>query len=373
MKPLGEDTGARAWKVQIGKKTIITPVRGVMRSEINWYRNLTKNGYLLAPLPKGLVEVHRVFDSVEAVSELRTKNGPLARAINTTKNYLTTGFADSIRVFRPEIRYNRPLPPEDGAMIIELQYHLGDRLDLVTIPDPSPGSRYETYIKQIELTLRQASMWLNMLNKPIMPIIYPTGDLDDFKKKLEWVKDTGFGCVGFPVSQEIFQYNRSNFEYLKNNYNNVDLWIHGFEASTKWGSKLPAPSFIHALPFFSIDSITRRSPAQRGYPPPPKQPPKIESILKKDYFISDRCEYNRLGDLHELDCRCPICNKISDPIEFAKSYLQTPTASLQIHDLFSSRSEFGNLCKFIQDGDISDYLKTKPKIRSIVSQKTLPL
>ena len=140
------------------------------------------------------------------------------------------------------------------------------------------------------------------------------------------------------------------------------------------------PTYDLLVSVYGFDSF---SGVSRGFKDEPESPEKIPGkIRRKRYYVADTYgTYSKEGltsllDKHGHKCRCPICNRLSTPLDLyscpsTQAGLDVLAANLKIHRLHTTHKEMKGASDLIDHGKYYDHLSQKQaaanELRSMIS------
>jgi len=242
-------------------------------------------------------------------------------------------------------------------LILDLQYLSG--FDILTVQHTTSMSA-EDYA----LYLKLARRWMDQrgLDNPLMPVLSPPADRDEFKKYLDIVEKLEFKAIGLDTRGGFYYHCLRLLEDLKRR--KPETWTHLFQVQPKirFAGRLYPCSYGMILPYFGIDSFSRWV-----VPPPP------EPLTKDKINFFDRLgwgEFKRREFMEirgkDLNCRCAGCGGRLD--EFFKGKVIDVLYRSKVHDHMAQRQELETSARKIRTGTYSELLRSKTYPREFLAQ-----
>ena len=237
----------------------------------------------------------------------------------------------------------------DLRTVLDLQYF--SDMDVITVQQTqgvSPTEFIGLY--------RFAERWLDNrgLDKPLMPVLAPAGDADDFDKALKLLLKRGVKALGFDMKGGFYYHALRSIEEVKKM--NPELWVHAFQVPPKirFARSILRCSEGMMLPFFGVDSFNRWVVPP---PPVPLTKDKINMFDATNWGVFKRKEWT-----HEygarLSCTCPMCNKQELPTFFLGQVL-TVLGRSKVHDHYSQREQLLALSSQVKRGNVKKFVSRK--------------
>ena len=266
----------------------------------------------------------------------------LARETASHENALSMLFL----VFKGEIALAESV---DLRTVLDLQYFSG--MDVITVQQTqgvSPTEFMGLY--------RFAERWLDNrgIDKPLMPVLAPSLNADDFDKALRPLLKRGIKALGFDMKGGFYYQALRSIEEVKKK--NPELWVHTFQVPPKirFAKSLLRCSEGMMLPFFGVDSFNRWVVPP---PPVPLTKDKINMFDATNWGVFKRNEWT-----HEygarLSCTCPMCNKGKLPTFFLGQVL-TVLGRSKVHDHYSQREQLLVLSSHVKQGNVKTFVSRK--------------
>lgn len=246
----------------------------------------------------------------------------------------------------------------DLKTVLDLQYFAD--MDVITVQQ-SPGMSSRDFISN----MRFAERWMDHrgIDKPLMPVLTPTGSRDDFEKTLTPLIKRGVKQLGFDMRGGFYYHELRALEEAKGR--DPTLWVHAFQVP-------PKIRFAHAflrcsegmmLPIFGVDSFNRWVVPP---PPVPLTKDKINMFDAANWGVFKRKEWKKEYGVR-LQCTCPMCNKHKLPTFFLGEVL-TVLGRSKVHDHYAQREQFLELAKRVKRGNVKTFLSTKKYPRDFLEK-----
>lgn len=248
----------------------------------------------------------------------------------------------------------------DLKTILDLQYFAD--VDIITVQQ-SPGVSPADFASQF----RFAERWLDTrdLDKPLMPVLLPSLDVQDFNRTLTLVRKREPRVIGFDMRGGFYYHALSSLESLKRKQ--PEVWVHAFQVPPKvrFARSLLRCSEGMVLPFFGVDSYNRWVVPP---PPVPLTKDKINMFDSANWGVFKRKEWVKEygGKLH---CGCPMCSKKLLPTFFLGEVL-TVLGRSKVHDHYAQREQLFELAGHVKSGDSRRFVNRKRYPKDFLSQVT---
>jgi len=237
----------------------------------------------------------------------------------------------------------------DLRTVLDLQYF--SDMDVITVQQSqgvSPAEFMGLY--------RFAERWLDNrgIDKPLMPVLAPAGNAEDFDKILKLLLKREIKALGFDMKGGFYYQALRSIEAVKKK--NSELWVHTFQVPPKirFARSLLRCSEGMMLPFFGVDSFNRWVVPP---PPVPLTKDKINMFDATNWGVFKRKEW-----VHEygarLSCACPMCNKGKLPTFFLGEVL-TVLGRSKVHDHYSQREQLLALSSHVKRGSVKTFVSRK--------------
>jgi hypothetical protein len=203
------------------------------------------------------------------------------------------------------------------------------------------------------------------LDKPIMPVLAPSADKEEFEKTLNAVLKRGSKLIGFDMKGGFYYQALRVLEEAKRK--DPELWIHVFQVPPKIRfarSLLPCSEGM-MLPMFGVDSYNRWVVPP---PPVPLTKDKINMFDSTNWGVFKRKEWDKQYG-GKLNCTCPMCNKHRLPTFFLGEVL-TVLGRSKIHDHYAIREQLMELSKRVKRGTVKSYVSQKKYPHEFLQQVT---
>lgn len=233
--------------------------------------------------------------------------------------------------------------------VLDLQYLSG--FDLITVQqtrDVSPND----FASQLKLARR----WRDQrgLDRPLMPVLSPHSDRDEFKKYLDAVEKVGHDALGFDAKGGFYYHCLRLLEDYKKR--RPETWIHLFQVMPKvrFAGRIHPCSQGMVLPYFGVDSFSR------WVVPPPPEPltkDKINFFDRRGWGEFKRKEFVKIRG-EALNCTCAACGtgKLG---EFFKGKVITVLYRSKVHDHLAQREELEASARRIRERTYSEFIRSK--------------
>jgi len=237
----------------------------------------------------------------------------------------------------------------DLRTVLDLQYFAD--MDVVTVQQTQGVSPMD-FIR----LYRFAERWLDTrgIDKPLMPVLAPTGNADDFDKTLKALLKRNVKALGFDMKGGFYYQALRSIEEVKRK--NPELWVHTFQVPPKirFARSLLRCSEGMMLPFFGVDSFNRWVVPP---PPVPLTKDKINMFDATNWGVFKRKEWTREYGAR-LTCACPMCNKQRMPTFFLGQVL-TVLGRSKVHDHYSQREQLLALSSHVKRGNVKSFVSRK--------------
>jgi len=237
----------------------------------------------------------------------------------------------------------------DLRTVLDLQYF--SDMDVITVQQTlgvSPAEFVGLY--------RFAERWLDNrgIDKPLMPVVAPVGNADDFDKTLTPLLKRGIKALGFDMRGGFYYQALRTIEEVKKK--NPELWVHTFQVPPKirFAKSLLRCSEGMMLPFFGVDSFNRWVVPP---PPVPLTKDKINMFDATNWGVFKRKEWTKEYGAR-LSCTCPMCNKQKIPTFFLGQVL-TVLGRSKVHDHYSQREQLLALSSHVKRGNVKSFVSRK--------------
>ena len=242
--------------------------------------------------------------------------------------------------------------------LLDLQYFAD--LDVITVQQ-SPGISPAEFASQY----RFAERWLDTrgLDKPLMPVILPSLNVEDFNKTLGLVQKRDPKAIGFDMRGGFYYHALSSLEVIKRK--RPELWIHVFQVPPKvrFARSLLRCSEGMILPFFGVDSYNRWVVPP---PPVPLTKDKINMFDAANWGVFKRREWVREYGA-KLRCTCPMCRRRMLSSFFLGEVL-TVLGRSKVHDHYAQREELFALAGHVKSGDSRAFVNRKRYPKDFLNQ-----
>ena len=261
----------------------------------------------------------------------------------------TSVHEDSLSMLFLILKGETVIESDDLRTVLDLQYFAD--MDVITVQQ-TPRVSPRDFISN----LRFAERWLahRGIDKPLMPVLAPTGNKDDFEKVLEPLVKRGVKQLGFDMRGGFYYQELRALEDAKKK--DPALWIHAFQVP-------PKIRFAHAflrcsegmmLPMFGVDSFNRWVVPP---PPVPLTKDKINMFDSTNWGVFKRKEWRKEYGT-KLQCTCPMCNKHRLPTFFLGEVL-TVLGRSKVHDHYAQREQLLELAKHVKRGNVKTFVSAK--------------
>ena len=256
---------------------------------------------------------------------------------------------DSLSMLFLIMKGDASIESDDLRTILDLQYFAD--MDVITIqqtPEISP--------REFVSRLRFAERWMahRGIDKPLMPVLAPSGAKAAFEKALDPLVKRGVKQLGFDMRGGFYYHELRALEDAKKK--DPGLWIHAFQVP-------PKIRFAHTylrcsegmmLPMFGVDSFNRWVVPP---PPVPLTKDKINMFDSANWGVFKRKEWTKeYGG--RLSCTCPMCNKHRLPTFFLGEVL-TVLGRSKVHDHYAQREQLLELAKHVKRGNVRAFVSAK--------------
>lgn len=363
------DAGARIVDVRISSsKSFKTPNRSLTSTEHN-YRN---KAVLTSGLGLGksisfeneIMQISKQHD-IPQLRKFLKKNGTLK---NARKDVLSkvNSYSDKLTLYYP--RFNKTIPVADGTGKIKnermtigienlrtlVDFQILCELENISILESNPNQKFDVFLNDFKSLSKRA---FSYGTKNIVPFLDLEMDNELFKLKYEYFIDSGTPIIG--LINRSFISNYPNYRYLQNREDDVLLYCAGVDRY--WRSNWTT-AYMHLPQYFGIDvvGLESKSPNQ---PIPEKPIEKIKRFDSETLGIIQLDEQQSRYD-ENLNCNCPVCSG-KTLNQFIEEYSNGYTDSTlldkycKLHETYSSREEFNDERKFIQESDSLSYINEK--------------
>ena len=261
----------------------------------------------------------------------------------------TSVHEDSLSMLFLILKGETVIESDDLRTILDLQYFAD--MDVITVQQ-SPGVSPRDFISSLRFTER----WMahRGIDKPLMPVLAPTGTKDDFVKVLNPMVKRGAKQLGFDMRGGFYYQELRALEEAKKK--DPALWIHAFQVPPKIRF---AHTFLRCsegmmLPMFGIDSFNRWVVPP---PPVPLTKDKINMFDSANWGVFKRKEWTKEYGAR-LQCTCPMCNKHRLPTFFLGEVL-TVLGRSKVHDHYAQREQLLELAKHVKRGNVKTFVSAK--------------
>ena len=251
---------------------------------------------------------------------------------------------------------------DDLRTVLDLQYFAD--MDVMTVQQ-TPGVSPKNFISNLKF----AERWMDHrgIDKPLMPVLTPTGSKDEFEKMLVLMTKRGVKQLGFDMRGGFYYHELRILEGAKDK--DPTLWIHAFQVPPKIRF---AKAFLRCsegmmLPMFGVDSFNRWVVPP---PPVPLTKDKINMFDCTNWGVFKRKEWTReYGG--RLQCTCPMCNKHRLPTFFLGEVL-TVLGRSKVHDHYAQREQLLELAKHVKRGNVKTFVSAKKYPRDFLERSENP-
>lgn len=367
------DNNSRAITINTSEKNIETPNRSIATSEINKFKGMRLKSDE-PPSPFDVVEETfpwqiyqvpleygvKVRTNLGRVNGLKTKINAVKSNVNIPNKMLEKHESENIlKILYPKVNRKDKIDEVFMTSLMELECKAG--LDIITVPEPSPGCSYEDFISNLKLV----TSFLDDFGctKPIMPMIDIKSNKSSFDKKINYLVDQhlnynkDFNLLG--VSCRVYG-DEVNLHTLRSMSDKFEkFWIHGFGAYRNQPNK----TFYnpHAATIWGIDTI--------GVTPQGKYIPGVTDQnnnsnapnFKLRMYTEDSWGIYKGSKkfVEEHLCDCDGCNYFKKTSDVTK--LQN---SLDVHELIQSHNQIVSSRQNIQEEDYLSLIKEKSDLKN---------
>ena len=339
-----DETGTTTGLLDYSNAKVLVPNKFATTTELN----ATKIAGLKQEFPTEVViagklvypeTLKRILKEEEFLKEFARR---LAREAGSHEDALSMLFL----VFKGEAALTES---SDLRTVLDLQYF--SDMDVITVQQTqgvSPTEFGQLY--------RFAERWMDNrdLDKPLMPVLAPAQNADDFEKALKPLLKKGVKALGFDMKGGFYYQALRTIEEVKKK--NPELWVHVFQVPPKirFARSLLRCSEGMMLPFFGVDSFNRWVVPP---PPVPLTKDKINMFDGTNWGVFKRKEWT-----HEygarLTCTCPMCNKQKLPTFFLGQVL-TVLGRSKVHDHYAQREQLLALSGHVKRGNVKNFVSRK--------------
>jgi hypothetical protein len=237
----------------------------------------------------------------------------------------------------------------DLKTVLDLQYFAD--LDIITVQQ-SQGMASNDFFSQY----RFAERWLDNrgLDKPLMPVLAPSSDVNEFDKTLRLIQRREPKALGFDMKGGFYYHALRSLELIKRKQ--PELWIHAFQVPPKIRF---ARTFLRCsegmiLPLFGVDSYNRWVVPP---PPVPLTKDKINMFDSANWGVFKRKEWGREYG-QRLHCTCPMCDKRRLQTFYLGKVL-TVLGRSKVHDHYAQREQLFKLADHVRSGNARNFVAKK--------------
>jgi hypothetical protein len=237
----------------------------------------------------------------------------------------------------------------DLRTILDLQYFAD--LDIITVQQ-SQGVSSKDFFAQY----RFAERWKDNrdLDKPLMAVLSPSPDVDEFEKTLRQLLKREPKALGFDMRGGFYYHALRSLKTLKDKQ--PELWIHAFQVPPKvrFARTLLRCSEGMILPLFGVDSYNRWVVPP---PPVPLTKDKINMFDSTNWGVFKRREWTKEYGAR-LHCTCPMCNKRRLQTFYLGEVL-TVLGKSKVHDHYAQREQLLELAHRTKLGNARSFVAKK--------------
>jgi hypothetical protein len=249
----------------------------------------------------------------------------------------------------------------DLRTVLDLQYFAD--MDVITVQQ-TLGVSPEEFEKQY----RFAERWLDNrgIDKPLMPVLLPAQNRDEFEEALRPLLKKGVKQIGFDMRGGFYYQALRSLEAAKKK--NPELWVHAFQVPPKirFARNYMRCSEGMMLPLLGVDSFNRWVVPP---PPVPLTKDKINMFDSTNWGVFKRKEWTKEYGAR-LSCTCPMCNKHRLPTFFLGQVL-TVLGRSKVHDHYAQREQLLELSRRIKRGTVKEFVHKKKYPNDFLQQVTM--
>lgn len=262
-----------------------------------------------------------------------------------------------LKILFPQITKKDNIESKFMTALMEIEINAG--LDVLTIPEPTPGCTFEEFVSNLKKVISFLDDYGNEI--PIMPLIDAVSNGERFEKKLNYLQNQflnskkDFYMLG--ISCRVYR-NHINLHTLRDSADKLEkFWIHGFGAYRNQANV----TFYnpHAATIWGIDTV--------GVTPQGGYFPGINDINngsggtdeKLRMYTEDSWGIHKGSKefIKEHLCGCDGCKyygKTSEDLQ----------VSLDVHELIKSHEQIVNSRQNIKENNYMDLIKGKQDFTS---------
>ena len=193
------DNNSRAITIKTSEKNIETPNRSIVTAEINKLKGMRLKSDE-PPSPFDVVEetfpwqiyqvpleyTNKVRSNLGKVNGLKRKIYAVKSNVSIPQKMLEKDESKNIlKILYPKVNRKDEIDPVFMTSLIELECKA--ELDIITVPEPSPGCSYDDFVNNLELVTSFLDDFGS--TKPIMPMIDIKSNKSSFDKKTNYLLD----------------------------------------------------------------------------------------------------------------------------------------------------------------------------------------
>lgn len=358
-----DEFGGRALAVSTTSDvgTIRTPNRALTSTEFQYKAKLPFSPALNNDVSEIVHQLHG-----KRWTQFMSTNGSFYN-IKKSLDSFAAKMAYTVKRYYPQIKFGTPISDEAIHQMIMLQR--SGELDFISMPSIPPSQMFEkTATSFIEEALSENEEPMVYLDMGLDPKIFQ----ERFSALLEFVHTGQIHSIG--LIYRSWHKNIRNYEYLWKN-REVEVFLQMSEIPRRTSGTPQLTSTMHLLQKFGIDSFSVKLAQSFGSGKVNKEKDKLNSFQTKSRFDTRPLIFRQFREWtnhdESLDCDCPIC-KGKNASEFMDAYYgehenyagATLNAANNLHEYYCSTDEFKQSRKYIIDGELKYYFKSKDGLKS---------